>query len=618
MKGYMGKLLRVNLTRGEIQAEELKPSLARDYIGGAGLGTRICYDEILPTADPLGPDNKILFMTGPITATRFPTSARYEVCTKSPLTGIWADASSSGYWGAQFKATGFDGLILEGISPRPVYLSIKDGQAELRDASQLAGKDSFETQELIQQELGDKRVRVACIGQAGEKGVLISSVMNDEGRAAGRAGVGAVMGSKRLKAIAVRGNQKIEVADEHVFNEFAKKLHTGLTQHPLAAALGAYGTATMLDQAWVTGDIPIQNWRKGYWKEGSIALGGRKMADTILKPHGACFNCPIRCARWIKIESGRYAMEGPGPEYETLTSLGTLCLNDNLEAVCYANDLCNRYGIDTISAGSVVAFAMEAYEKGALDKAETGGLDLTWGNAEAVIELVRQIGEKKGLGELLGQGVKRAAAAIGKGSEAYAVHVKGLEVPMHDPRAYYSLAVNYATSPRGACHLHGMPMMFELGAFITPEAGVTYKPGRFDKNGKGLLTKVGQDLASVVNSLVVCFFAGMGLQPLHHMVLLNSCTGLGYSSQEILQIGERISNLQRAFNLRCGITGTDDKLPPRLLEATTEGGAAGRVPDLAYQLTEYYQLRGWTPEGIPTEEKLRELGLEGVIDDLHR
>ncbi|OGW18658.1 MAG: hypothetical protein A3G93_07230 [Nitrospinae bacterium RIFCSPLOWO2_12_FULL_45_22] len=616
MKGYMGKLIRVNLTKGEIKTEELDPKKARDYIGGAGLGTRICYDEIPTGADPLGPANKLVFMTGPVTATKFPTSARYEVCTKSPLTGIWVDASSSGFWGTQFKTTGHDGIIIEGASSKPVYLWIDNDRIELRDASHLWGKDSFETQDIIINEVGDKKARVTCIGQAGEREVLLSAVMNDEGRAAGRAGVGAVMGSKKLKAIAARGTRKVEVADDETFSTFCKKMIQGLTKHPLVEALGVYGTACMLDQGWVTGDIPLKNWAKGYWKEGCVAIGGKKMADTILKPHAACFNCPIRCARWIKIESGKYAMEGPGPEYESLTSLGVLCMNDDLENICYANDLCNRYGLDTISTGSAIAFAMEAYEKGALTKDDTGGLDLSWGNAEAVIELTRLIGQRKGLGELLGKGVKRAAEAIGKGSEKYAVHVKGLEVPMHDPRAYHSMAVNYATSPRGACHLHGGPFMFELG-FIAPEAGVTYKPGRFDKKGKGLLAKAAQDLASLINSLVVCFFAGMGLQPLHHMVLLNTVTGAGYTTKELLLIGERISNLQRAFNLRCGITAVDDKLPPRLLEPTPDGGAAGRVPDIKFQLEEYYQVRGWDAKGIPTKQKLQELGLEEVIKDLY-
>lgn len=614
--GYMGKLIRVKLTEGKVEIENLNMDDARAFVGGAGLGTKIIYDEVPPSADPLGPENKIAFLTGPVTATKFPTSGRYEVCTKSPLTNMWVDASSAGHWAADFKKTGFDGVIVEGISPKPVYLWVSDDKAELRDASSLWGKDSYATQDALRNELNDKRIRVLCIGQAGEKKVLISAVMNDEGRAAGRAGVGAVMGSKNLKAIAVRGKKSVKVADSDTLDQMAKKFSHELATNPLLEPMRSYGTAASMDTAWITGDIPVQNWRKGLWKEGCVAIGGKKMADTILRPHGACYNCPIHCSRWVKIEEGRFKMEGPGPEYETLGSFGSMLLNDNLESICHLNELCNAYGLDTISAGCAIAFAMEAYENGVITKQDTGGVDLKWGNIDAIIEMTHQIGQAKGLGALLGQGVKRASEKLGKGTGKYAIHVKGLEVPMHDPRAFHSMAVNYATSPRGACHLHGAAFIYDMG-IIAPGFGVAYKQGRFDRKGKGANTKAAQDQASIINSLVVCQFCGLALAPLHYVVLLGATTGMAYQTKDIPLIAERITNLQRVFSLRCGITAKDDVLPERLLTPTTEGGHAGKVADLESQLADYYAVRGWNQEGLPTKEKLHELGLEYAIKDLY-
>jgi len=609
MFGYMGKILRVNLTKGEITEQPLDMSIAKDYIGGAGYAARLLFEEVPASADPLGPENKLIFMTGPLTGTAFPTTARYEVVAKSPLTGIYGEASSSGFWGATFKRTGYDGIIFEGESPKPVYLSVTNDKAELKDASHLWGQDATEVQLSVKEELRDKRANVACIGPAGEKQVLLACVMNDEGRAAGRCGLGAVMGSKNLKAVAVSGNKRVEVADRNLFQQTVKDVTAAVHASPLIGALSKWGTASSMDTGWLSGDVPVQNWRKGLWKEGCINLGGKKMADTILQPHEACWSCPIRCARWIKIESGPYAMEGPGPEYETLGTFGTMLLNDNLEAVCWANDLCNRYGIDTISTGATIAWAMEAYEKGVITKQDTGGIELTWGNVDAILEMTKLIGEKKGIGELLGQGTKRASAKLGKGSEAYGVHVKGLEAPMHDPRGFFSMAVNYATSPRGACHLHGMPYVYELG-LTAPEAGIPYRQTRFDRDGKGLATKASQDLFALYDSLVVCNFVGLGLSPFHMSAILGIVAGMPISSQEVLKAGERIVNLQRLYNLACGVTAADDKLPPRLLEPTDEGGHAGKVPDVAHQLAEYYQVRGWDAQGVPTPEKLAALGLE--------
>ena len=608
MFGLMGKLLHIDLSSGSISEEALDPGLASDYIGGTGLGTRLLWDQLEPTTDPLGPDNVLAFMTGPLEGTTFPTSVRYEVCTKSPLTGGWLDASSGGEWAHYFKRTGYDGVIITGRAPQPVYLWITEGHAEIRDAGQLWGLDSFETQERIRDDLGEKRARVLCIGPAGEKQVLISAVMNDEGRAAGRGGAGAVMGSKNLKAIATFGRLPVAVAADEMFKATVKQINAGLAASPIHAGMTRYGTAGALDTGWASGDVPVRNWHDGIWKEGSQAIGGKRLAETYLVQHPACMSCTIRCARWVEVPAGRYALNGPGPEYETLAMLGTNLMNDNLEALLWINDRANRLGLDTISLGSAIGWAMEAWEKGYLTHADTGGLDLSWGNVDSIVTLVEQVGSASGLGKLLGQGVRRAAAEVGGETADFACHVKGMEVPAHDPRAFFSLAVSYATSPRGACHLHGMPMMYEQG-LVMPEAGITYKQGRFDPRGKGLAAKVAQDWAEVVDSMVICTFASMALQPMHAAGVLQMVTGIPYTAAGILAAGERAVNLQRLFNLRAGWRRADDRLPKRLLEPTADGGHAGRVPDLESQLEEYYALRGWDREGVPTPATLERLGL---------
>jgi aldehyde:ferredoxin oxidoreductase len=574
------------------------------------------FDELTPGTDPLSPENKLAFLTGPVTATPFPTSTRHEVCTISPLTGLWLDSSSAGTWAVPFKRSGYDGLIVEGAADRPVYLSMRDGAVSIHEASHLWGQDALHVQDSIREDLGDGRASVACIGPAGEKRALLAAIINDEGRAAGRGGAGAVMGAKNLKAIAVQGATEVRVADREGLGRFIRTVEEGFAQHPLLQSFKQYGTVGGMDVLFEIGDIPIQNWRRGEWTaEQMHGLGGDRIAKTILRPHSACRGCTIKCSRWVEIEAGPYKMTGPGPEYETAAALGSLCLNDNLEALCFANDLCNRYGLDTMSAGVAIAFAMEAFERGLLTVQDADGLDLSWGNAETIIGLIRQMGESRGLGALLNRGVKRAAAQIGRGAERFAVHVRGLEVPMHDPRAFFSMAVNYATSPRGACHLHGQPLSFESGATM-PEAGIAEPQDRFALRGKGLAAKVAQDMASVYNSMIVCFFSASALQPSQIGELLTLVTGEEYDGQRVLLTGERVVNLQRLFNIRMGMDPGGDGLPPRLLEPTPDGPIAGKVPNINDQLKEYYQVRGWSERGVPSAEKLESLGLLELAADV--
>ena len=608
MYGYTGKLLRVNLSSGEVGEDSLDATVARQYIGGVGIATRLIYDEVPPGADPLGPDNKLVFMTGPATGTAFPASASFAVVAKSPLTGLLTHDSVAGYWGALLKQSGYDGIIVEGVSPRPVYLDLSDSSAQLRDASELWGTDAIATEERVREQLADPSARVMGIGPAGEEKLPLACLVGDGGRAVGRGGMGAVMGSKNLKAIAVRGTKTVPLAEEDAFSQVASRLARLVGGNRRMAMLSKWGTAFDMDTGWQKSAVPAQNWRLGLWKDGCISLGGKKMADTILEPHESCLNCPVCCTRWVRIAGGKYQMEGPGPEYATLAALGSLCLNDNLESVCKANDLCKRHGLDTVSVGAAVAFAIEAYERGILGRGDADGLDLRWGNADAIIELVGRIAANKGLGELLGQGVKKAAQRMGADSESFAMHVKGMEIPMYDPRAYFSLAVTYATGPNPVCDLSGAPFVFERFAAM-PEAGLLYRQGRFDLQGKGLAAKVAQDVTSVLGSMVVCIYPGLVLAPLHLAEALSLATGFDYTSAEVLCAGERIVNLQRVYNLRCGLDGADDKLPQRLLEPLGDGGAAAWVPNLEDQLQEYRRLRGWTADGAPTKEKLEELGL---------
>jgi len=620
MFGYMGKILRVNLSSGKISKEEIDPQIAQDYIGGAGFATKILYDEVPAKADPLGAKNKLVFMTGPVTGTRFPTSGRFVVGTKSPLTGVMTTATSSGFWGVELKKTGHDGIIFEGKSKKPVYLEILNDKVALKDASKLWGKDSYETQDILKTQAKKKRARVACIGQSGEKQAPIACVMNDEGRAAGRGGVGAVMGSKNLKAILVLGTQKIQVAADDFLKPMAEEIVKGVAADPFAGFFTRWGTAFNMDMGWAAGDVPAKNWQVGLWDggKGYTKIGGAQMANTILKPHAsACYNCPIRCARWVKIPKGRFKYEGPGPEYETLGAFGSMLLIDDLNAISWIGEMCNKYGLDTISAGCTIAWAMEAYEKGALTKKDTGGINLKWGNVDAVLEVVDQMGRVEGFGALLAQGSRMASKKTGKRSGQYAIHVKGMEVPMHAPRCYFSLAVNYATGMRGACHVQGGSYTVEM-AVISPEAGLHYKQGRHDKKNKGLAAKVAQDMSAVHNSTAICMFAGMALQPSHTGLLLGIVAGQGHNVQTILQAGERIINLQRAFACREGISKKDDTLPKRLVTPLPDGGAAGKAADLNYQLNEYYQLRGWDKNGIPTKERLQALGLGDVAKDLRK
>jgi len=561
--------------------------------------------------NPLDSENRLVFITGPLTGTPTPLCSRYTVCAKSPLTTIWGEAHGSGFWGPELKAAGLDGIILDGKADKPVYLWIKNGKVEIKDAHHLWGKDTFETEDIIKQELGDKNIRVACIGPAGEKLSRIAAIINDHGRAAARCGMGAVMGSKNLKAIAVGGTQKVKVAHREELGQLAGKLTRLAGESTAGKYLRDFGTAGGMDPFHEFGDVPIKNWKQGFWEEGCHKVSGQMMAETILTGRYACKRCPIACGRLIELKDGPYrGLKGKGPEYETVAAFGPLCLIDDLPAVAKANDLCNRYGLDTISTGAVIAFAFECYEEGLITKRETDGVELIWGKADSMVKMVEKIGRREGLGNLLAEGCKRAAEEIGQGADRFAFHIKGLELPMHDPRAFTSWAVSYGTASRGGCHIQAPTFWVERGLAF-PAIGLDDPGDRFSSEGKGRLTKIFQDFCEVVESAGICKFALYGDFRSHHVLSLLRCvTGWDLELDEMMKIGERSFNLKRLINVKCGISKKDDILPERILTIPLpNGGTKGYLPDQEMMLKEYYQERGWDENGIPTFEKLGELSL---------
>ena len=605
--GYMGKLLYVDLTKYTFTDQELSEELARKYIGGSGLGARLLFDQTDANTDPFGADNVLIFLTGPLTETPVPMAGRYAVITKSPL-GIWGEGDCGGSWGNMLKRTGYDGIVIVGKSEKPVYLWITDEGVSLRDGSHIWGRDTVETDEMVKKETSDKAV-IASIGPAGEKLMRMAVIISDgkHARASGRGGIGAVMGSKKLKAISVYGIKKPRIARPEELKNLIKDFVPRLRE--ATKNMSAYGTAGAVIKNANIGDMPVKNWSLGKWDDEKLKnISGQTMAESILTKKYYCGGCIVGCGRVINIPDGPYAgLSGGGPEYETLGSLGTMCLIDDLNAIALGNDLCNRYGMDTVSVGSSIAFAMEAYEKGAINKKDTGGIELTWGNKEAMLAMVHKIGKREGLGRLLSEGVKIAAQEIGGDVKDFAIEVKGLELPMHDPRSVGSLAVLYATYPRGACH---RGCSYQLERVGISELGYDKPLERQQDQGKAIMTAIMQDYAGLFNSLKLCQFVIMSLKPTEALQCLNYVTGWNMDLTELLKAGERASNVKRMYNVRVGFTRKEDTLPQRILsEKFTEGGAAGYLPNLGKMLDEYYQYRKWSNDGIPLPSKLRELGL---------
>lgn len=600
------KIALVDLTGRKITDQTIPEDVLRKYIGGSGLGTYLLFLHGQPAADPLSPDNPLIFMNGPFQGTGIPTSGRHQIVSKSPLTGVFGESDCGGFFGFHLKRGGYDGLVILGKASSPVYLAVLDGKIEIKDGSFLWGKDSFETEELLLEREG-KPAGVACIGTAGERQIALANVMHDgsHARAAGRGGLGAVMGSKNLKAIVARGSARTVMADEKAVR--AKSAEKSKYYREKLSAMTKLGTAGGVTLSEKNGDLPLKNWSQGSWPEVQ-SVTGEAMAETILTGNWGCMACPIRCGREVAFNG----ISGGGPEYETIGMLGSNCLISDLKAIGRGNDLCNRAGIDTISGGSAVAFAMELFERGIISEEEVG-YPLHWGDGEAMVRLLGDIVEKRGFGAVLADGTRKAAERIGKGAERYAIHSKGMDFPAHDPRCYKSLATGYATSNRGACHLSGFTYSAERNVTY-PELGVDTVLNRTVDEGKGKLNVPLQNMMGILDSLKMCKFPFSVTSLDDILVWLNGITGWDVNREELFETGARIFNLKRVFNVACGLTREDDSLPERILkEPRGTGGSADTLPDLQFQLDEYYPARGWSSSGIPLPETLRSLGLEDCI-----
>jgi aldehyde:ferredoxin oxidoreductase len=609
MSGYMGAFLKVNLSEKSIKKEPLKRDLTEKFIGGKGFAAKILFDEVKANIDPLSPENLLLFMTGPLTGTKCP-STRIAIVTKSPLTNAFNDSYVGGFIGPELKFAGYDGLIIKGRGENPVLLYIKDEDVDILNAGNLWGKNNFETERHIKKIYG-KDHRVACIGRAGEKLVKYASINTEYYRQAGRGGVGAVMGSKNLKAIVIKGSNKVEVDNPELLDKSSKKVLERLRSSEWSKTLTKTGTATSVPFSSSNSLLPTRNFQSGTFEEAE-KISGEHAKENLWDKNEACFNCPIACGHIGRVRSGEFSgSEVGGPEYETCAMLGSNCGLSDLNALAHINMLCDDLGLDTISTGNVIAFAMECYERGILSTHDLDGIDAKWGDPTAMIALITKIAEREGIGNLLAEGVKRASKAIGGGSEKFAMHVKGLEMPGWGVRGAPSMGLHYATCTSGASHERAWMIGYDLGFTNAPDGR---KLERYSIADKADVVKYVQDLNSMRDSLVLCDFVFSAIDTSLCLQLLNAVTGFNLSEEEYTRTGERIWNLTKCFNLREGLDKKDDSLPSRLFdEPLPAGEAKGRKIDrkeFELALSNYYGVRGWDENGVPTKEKLIELRID--------
>jgi aldehyde:ferredoxin oxidoreductase len=587
MYGLNGRILRVNLTTGKSTVEVFSENYARKFIGGKGLAIDLLYKELEPRLDPLGPENKLIFSLGPINAAGIPGDTRFVVAGKSPLTGIWGEGNCSGWFADGLKRSGYDVLVFEGVSESPVYVWINDGVVEIRDAKHLWGKWTAETEAMIKDEVG-----------ARDSGIV--------------------------KAVATRGTKKVDVADPARVRALRTEITRETFEAEFTVVLRDHGQAGFIPDLQNDGILPTRNFKSGVF-EGADKISGQTMTKTILKSREACPRCPVACKRLVEVKEGSFSPVLPeygGPEYESVASLGSLLEIDRLDAICRMNMLCNAYSLDTISTGTCIAWAMECYEKGILTKEETDGLELNFGNAEAAVELVEKIALRQGFGDIFSEGLKRATEKIGKGSERFAVEVKGLEIPMHEPRGKKGLGVMYAVSNRGGCHMQSMHDPDIESPDMAPEIGISKPMHRLDTSREKVLAlKKTSDWTAMINSTGLCsniyWFGSVYYRPVHQVEILNAVTGWDLTVEEYMDTGERINTYCRAFNVREGITRKDDTLPARFMEPLVGGPTEGQsisADELNSMLDDYYEICGWDMEtGIPTKKRLKELGL-GFIE----
>lgn len=618
--GYAGKQLRISLNNRKVTVENIDPKVLRRYLGGTGYGARILYDELKKGIDPLSKANKLIFATSPLSLNRIPGGGSVMICFKSPLTNAWSESRCGTDFGPDLKRAGYDAVIIEDRSEKPVYIVINDEDIEIKPAEHLTGKSISEKNKMIRDELDDQKISVMCIGPAGEKLVKIAVAMSDQ-RAAGRCGVGAVMGSKNLIGIAVKGSKEISVAQPEKLKEAIRKAMKVVRENEIAAGFKEHGTTGEMVPNDAAGDWPTKNWHSNHWGKAE-KIYDEFYNNKLIKNHACYRGCPIACGRIAEVKEGKYKTPvHEGSEYESLSAFTAFVLNENIEAAIHATYLCNEYGIDTISAGAIIAFAIECYEHGVIKKKDIGDLDLSWGNPDALPELVRLISMREGIGDILAEGVKIASEKLGKGSEEFAIHGKGLEAPAHDARSGKALAVAYGTANRGMCHIHPLEgMAYDSGKFDfgmvkygLPDPNTVH---RWDEKGKGKSVKILQDGLIIPDILSTCkFFMYGGLNIDNYADMLSALTGWEIDGWELLKVGERVTNLQRLFNMREGFGRNDDLIPERVRKIPSFGIYKDEqrcaIKDYEGMLNEYYEARGWDLiTGKPSKEKLRELGLE--------
>ena len=614
MAGISYRILEVDLSTRQVRVVEHSEKILHQYFGGSGLAASILLNRFDPAIDAFHPGSPLVFMTGLFTGVPVPCGCRISICGKSPL-GHWGEANAGGYWGPELKFTGFDGLVIVGRAAEPSYLWITSEGAEVRSAAFLWGKGTFETTgKLLEQT--DPKAQVATIGPAGETLSSMAAVVTGgaEARVMARTGLGAVMGAKNLKAVVVRGEKKPEVVDQKGLQEAIRDFLPNLK---FVESLSKFGTAALIESKEAVGALPIKNYLLSHW-EAANKISGPTMVVGYLRKHYACFSCPIRCGKDVKLSKGPYAgLVGHGPEYETLSSLGSLLLNDDLKSIIDLNFLCNDLGLDTISTGIAVGFAIESFSRGFLKEAD--GLDLKWGNGQAIASLIERIATRKGVGALFADGVEKAAKVLGRGTESFALHSKGLELSQSNPTPTVSLALSWATSNRGACHLEGFSHQVE-GGVPYPEAGYPAGMEGTSAEGKGKMTALMQNYMAVFNALGLCkflFFARISHETLCQWI--KGLTGWDLTSADLMETGDRLYNLKRAYNVLMDISSDRDTMPQRILEILRPGKPISEGEKLFLDMRrDYYEFRGWDEKGIPKREKLISLGLEGAAEKIKK
>jgi aldehyde:ferredoxin oxidoreductase len=609
--GYWLKLLRCDLDRGTVGVEDLDEDLAKAFIGGAGMASLFLHRDVGKEVNPRSPANLLAFTTGPFQAMKIPGAAKFSVCTRSPLTGTFTDSAAGGGFGFALKRTGYDLILVTGRSREPVYLHVSDGAGSILPAGDIWGMDSIETHRLLSKR--HSKASVAAIGRAGENQVAMANIYVDGYSAAGRGGTGCVMGSKKLKAVVVSGTLEPPVSDrsrvESLERSFSKSIAT------MAASLRKDGTVGGLAPGEESGNLPLRNWSQTGWKDGAAKIGypGYSALNNKLHP---CRYCTLACHRTSDVSfPDGYSYKGPAPEYETLAMLGACCLIDDMEWLLKANDACNRAGLDTMSAGGCAAFAMEALEKGHTN-GHTPSYELSWGNGAGLLDFISELVERRGFGGLFADGIVPAASRFAPEASSYAHHVKGQDIPGHDPRMFYNLGLSYATGNRGACHMRAYSQIATMGALL-PEAGIDVAPAPDTLEGAAFVVKTYQDFSALCNSLVLCQFmiwGGFGLGDMAEC--LDAITGWRYSTRDAMECGERAFTLQRKLNNAWGISKKDDRLPDRFFRAAEAGPRAGKAPDkarFAAEMSELYRLRGWDDDGVVTRETMTRLGVDRWI-----